>query len=41
MKARVKDQEISMGPHRFTSVYVTRSGQWQLVATQATLIAQP
>lgn len=40
MKAWLKDQEISMGPHRFTSVYVKRSGQWQLVATQATLIAQ-
>ena len=40
MKARLKDQEISMGPHRFTSVYVKRGERWQLVATQATLIAQ-
>jgi uncharacterized protein (TIGR02246 family) len=40
MKARLKGQEINMGPHRFTSVYVKRDGRWQLVASQATMIAQ-
>ena len=40
MKARLRGQEINMGPHRFTSVYVRSNGRWQLVATQATLIAQ-
>lgn len=40
MKARLKDQKISMGPHRFTSVYVKNGKRWQLVATQATMIAQ-
>ncbi|HEU0143371.1 MAG TPA: nuclear transport factor 2 family protein [Nitrososphaera sp.] len=40
MRARLKDQEINMGPHRFTSVYVRDGGRWQLVATQATMIAQ-
>jgi uncharacterized protein (TIGR02246 family) len=40
MKARFKDQEIKMGAHRFTSVYAKRDGRWQLVASQATMIAE-
>ncbi|HEX8142361.1 MAG TPA: nuclear transport factor 2 family protein [Pyrinomonadaceae bacterium] len=40
MKARLKDKELDMGPHRFTSVYVRKGERWQLVATQATMIAQ-